>query len=477
MEEILIGREEEKRLLKEAYESKEAQLFIVYGRRRVGKTFLINHTFKDKFDFKLTGSFDADKEKQLHNFSVELKRHVSKKVVEPKSWTEAFEQLRDYIENLDDNIKHVVFFDEMPWLDNKKSGFLSAFEYFWNSFGSAQDNLMFIVCGSATAWMVDNIDQNKGGLFNRQNYRIYLEPFTLAETEKFLMLKKNIVWNRYTIALCYMILGGIPFYLNLIDKKLTFDANIDRLFFTKKAILWDEYDHLYNTLFSNSENYIKVVETLASKRMGLSRTEIVEETKLANNNKLTRILRNLEDSGFIRSYPYFGKIRNNTFYQLSDFFTMFYFKFVKGNKTNDVKFWSNSIDNPARRTWEGLTFEQLCKDHSRQIKKKLGISGILTSESAWSVPKTDEHNGAQIDMLIDRRDRVISICEIKFSSEEYTITKDYDEKLRNKIGVFRTVTKTKKALQLVMITTYGVQKNMYSNRIQSEVILDDLFES
>ena len=476
MNELIIGREAEQQQLQNAYESNESQLVIIYGRRRIGKTFLINHVFKDKFDFKLTGSFKEEKEKQLHNFFVELKRHIQVKESEPKNWTEAFEMLRDYIESLDENTKHVVFFDEMPWLDTNKSGFLSAFEYFWNSFGSAQDNLLFIVCGSATSWMVDNIDQNKGGLFNRQNYRIYLEPFTLAETEKFLLEKKNVVWNRYTIALCYMILGGVPYYLNLIEPKLTFEANIDKLFFNKRATLWDEYDHLYNTLFTNSVNYTKVVETLSEKRMGLSRSELAQETKLADNNSLTRILRNLEDSGFIRSYPYFGKKKNGTFYQLADFFTMFYFKFVKDNNTNDANYWSNSIDNPSRRAWEGFTFEQLCKDHSRQIKKKLGISGILTAESAWSVSKTDEHNGAQIDMLIDRRDRVISICEIKFASEEYTITKDYEEKLRNKIGVFRTVTKTKKALQLVMITTYGVQKNMYSNRIQNEVVLDDLFE-
>ncbi|MCR4953776.1 MAG: ATP-binding protein [Treponema sp.] len=475
MNDIIIGREDEIRQLKKCFEAKEAQLVVLYGRRRVGKTFLINQFFNGRFDFKVTGEYEGTKEAQLHNFFTELNRHSETKFTAPKNWTEAFEQLREYIENLSSEEKHVVFIDEMPWFDTKKSGFLSAFEYFWNSFGSSQNNLLLIICGSATSWMSDNIEQNKGGLFNRQSCRIYLEPFNLYETEKFLKAHE-IEWNRYTIAVCYMILGGIPYYLNLLDKRLTFDKNIDNLFFRKRAELWDEYDHLYKTLFSNNENYTKVVELLSSKKMGLNRSEIAHNSKISDNSSLTKILNNLVDSGFVREYPYFGKVKKNTYYQLCDYFTLFYFKFVKQNTGKDEHFWSNMIDNPARSSWEGLTFEQLCKDHSRQIKKKIGISGILSSESGWSVPKTEEHAGAQIDMLIDRRDKVISICEMKFCGEEYTISKDYDEKLRNKIGVFRIVTQTRKALQLVMITTYGVTNGMYSSRVQSQVILDDLFE-
>ena len=475
MDDLIIGREAELRQLERSYQSKEAQLVIVYGRRRVGKTFLINHFFYKRFDFKLTGDFKADRKVQLDNFHSELEHQTSTSFPKPKDWREAFWQLRDYIDTLSENEKHVFFFDEMPWLDTNKSGFLAAFEYFWNSYGSAKDNLMFIVCGSATSWMVENIEQNKGGLFNRQSCRIYLEPFNLYETEKYLE-SKNIDWNRYTITQAYMILGGIPYYLKQLNKELTFDANIDNLFFRKRAELWDEYEHLYNTLFSNSENYTKIVETLSEKRQGYSRSEISEKTKIADNEKLTKILRNLVDSGFVRAYPYFGKRKQNTFYQLSDYFTFFYLRFVKDNYGKDEHYWSNSLDNPSRAAWEGFTFEQVCKDHFRQIKKKIGISGILCSESGWSVPATDEHSGAQIDMLIDRRDKVISICEMKFANNEYQITKDYDEKLRNKISVFRAVTKTKKALQLVMITTYGLTRVMYSNGIQCQVVLDDLFE-
>ena len=476
MDEFIIGRDIELKQLQDIYESNEAQLVLVYGRRRVGKTFLINHFFNKRFDFKLTGDFKGTREDQLKNFHAELKNQTKAELPQPKKWSEAFWQLREYIENLSENEKHVVFFDEMPWLDTPKSDFLPAFEYFWNSYGSAKDNLIFIVCGSVTSWIVEKIERNKGGLFNRKTARIYLEPFNLYETEKFLEAK-NIKWSRFTIIQAYMILGGIPYYLKLLNKELTFNANIDNLFFRKRAELWDEYDNLYSTLFSSSDKYTDVVETLSKKKQGYTRSEISEKTKIPDNSKLTKILKNLVDSGFIRAYSYFGKRKQNTFYQLADYFTLFYFKYVKDNYGTDEHFWSNSLDNPSRTAWEGFTFEQVCKDHFRQIKKKIGISGILCSESSWSIPKTEEHPGAQIDMLIDRRDKVISVCEIKFSNDKFQISKDYDETLRKKISVFKTVTKTNKSLQLVMITTYGLTNGMYSNNVQTQVVMDDLFEN
>lgn len=473
--ELIISREKEIQMLQDCYDSKESQLVIVYGRRRVGKSFLVNQFFDQRFDFKLVGDNRLNKEEQLYNFYDELKRQSGKEIGIPKNWREAFFQLRDYLDTLEDSQKHVVFFDEMPWLDNQKSGFLPAFEYFWNSFGASKNNLMLIVCGSATSWLVDNFDQNKGGLFNRQNCRIYLQPFNLYETEKFLIEKKEINWSKYDICECYMILGGIPYYLNLLTKKLSYSANIDNLFFKKRGALWDEFDHLYKTLFSKSENYIKIVETLFSKKIGMTKKELLEKSKLPNNSAFTKMLRNLEDSGFIRTYRYFGNKKRGTFYQLSDFFTMFYLQFVKDNYGRDEDFWSHNIDSPSRRSWAGLTFEQLCKDHIKQIKQKLSIGGISSDVSSWSVKADKDHKGAQIDLLIDRRDRVINICEMKFSENQYEIKKDYDEELRNKIAVFKEVTGTKKAIQLIMVTTYGVKQNMYSSIMQDEVTLDDLF--
>jgi len=471
---FVIGREREIKRLNECYESKESQLVLVYGRRRVGKTFLINQTFDGRFDFKLTGAYNQNTDFQLNTFNIELCRQTQKDIPLAKTWLKAFAQLREYLDSFTDDEKRVVFFDEMPWLDTPKSGFLAAFEWFWNDFGSSKNNLVFIICGSATSWITDKIEHNKGGLFNRQNCRIFLEPFTLHETEEFLE-SREIHWSRYQITECYMILGGIPYYLNLLSKSLSFNQNIDNLFFRKRAELWDEFDNLYRTLFSNSENHIKVIEALFEKKMGLSRKEIASATKIADNASLTAILTNLSDSGFIRPYPFYGNKKHGTFYQLSDYYTLFYYKYIKGNYGKDEHYWSNTQENPSRKSWAGLTFEQVCKDHLRQIKQKIGISSVLTEVSSW-VSKADEvHDGAQIDLIIDRRDHVINLCEIKFSLGEYVIDKDYDKVLRTKLSTFANCTKTKKALQLTMISTYGIKNNMYSGIVSSQVMLDDLF--
>lgn len=273
-----------------------------------------------------------------------------------------------------------------------------------------------------------------------------------------------------------MILGGIPYYLNMLDGSIPYSANIDNLLFKKRAVLWDEFNHLYKTLFSNSEAYIKVIEAIFTKRIGLTRKEIVETSKLSDNNELTKMLKNLVDSGFVREYPFYGNKKRQTKYQLADYYTMFYLKFIKDMPGKDENFWTNALDNPLRKSWAGFTFEQLCKDHIKQIKKKIGISGVLSQESTWYVQGNEEGEGAQIDMLIDRRDRVINICEMKFSNNEYSIDKDYDQDIRRKVSCFAEVTGTKKALQLTFVTTYGVKLNMYSQRISSQVTMDDLFE-
>lgn len=454
-----------------------AQLVVVYGRRRVGKTYLINNFFNNDFSFKLTGAYKQNKAVQLRNFKAEYERVTSSKINCPKDWIEAFELLRTYLSSNQGTKKQVVFFDEMPWLDTYRSGFLPAFEWFWNDFGCTQNNLVFIVCGSATSWMVDNIDKNKGGLFNRYTCKIYLEPFSLSETKQYLN-SKGFMWSNYEIVECYMIMGGIPFYLSLLKKKLSLSLNIDCLFFEKKAPLADEFTNLYATLFSNSENYIKIVEAISKKKSGLTRTEICENTKLPANGSLSKTIDNLIDSGFIRAQVFYGNKKKETKYQLSDYYTAFYIHFVKNNYGLDESYWSHSVDNPSRRVWEDLTFEQVCKDHIKQIKQALGISGVLTKESTWSTLDDDEKSitGAQIDLLIERRDHVINLCEIKFSNNEYIINKNYDLVLRNKVSSFVKATNTKSSIQLTLITTYGIKKNMYSGFVTNEVTMDDLFK-
>lgn len=472
----IIGRKKECERLDECMNADQAQLVIVYGRIRVGKTYLINEYFENRFAFKITGSYGQPKEVQLKIFDTSLSRQNGVNKLNSKDWFEAFNSLRDYLETLDTNEKQVIFFDEMPWLYTQKSSFLAAFEWFWNDWASTRRNLIFIVCGSATSWMDEKIANNKGGLFNRQTCKLFLKPFSLNEVEEYLQ-SKNIEWSRYDIVQCYMIMGGIPYYLSLLNSKLSLSQNIDALFFTDRGELSDEFEHLYRTLFTNSASYIKVVESLSKKKGGLTRDELLKSTGRQTGGELSVILKNLELSGFIRISNFFNKKKKNALYQLCDYYTSFYFKFIKDNYGKDEHYWSNAVDNPAKRTWEGLVFEQICRDHVTSIKKKLGISGVLSEESSWYVRGDTEIQGAQIDLLISRRDHVTNLCEIKFSTGEYSIDKDYDLKLRNKVEAFRRDTNYKGTIQLVMITTFGLKKNQYSSLIQNQIVLDDLFIS
>ena len=476
----LIGREYECRRLDRCMGEKQAQLITVSGRRRVGKTYLIDQYFDKRFDFKLTGYEKQPKDIQLQNFANELSRQTRTEQKIPSGWLEAFDMLRSYLESLSYDEKRVVFFDEMPWMDTPRSGFLPAFEGFWNSWAYSRDDLVFIVCGSAASWIINNIDGNKGGLYNRKTACLYIEPFSLKQTEEYLMRVKGVDWNRMDITETYMILGGMPYYLSLLDPGLSYRQNIDDLFFRKRAELSGEFGRLYRALFSNSDQYVKLVEALATKRIGLTRAEIEKLTGLPKNGELTKMLDNLVNSGFVQISHYYGHKKQDIMYRLSDYFTQFYLRFVKDYHGRDEHFWSNTLDNPSIRAWAGLTFEQVCRDHVPQIKKKLGISGVLSEESAWFSrpdPKDkDAGSGAQIDMLIDRRDRIINICEMKYSANEYLIDKDYDRALRNKIEAFVRATGTKKTIQLTLVTTFGVKPGKYSGNIGTQVLLDDLFE-
>lgn len=473
-EKKIIGREAECARLKECVESSSAELVIVYGRRRVGKTYLINNYFDNNFAFKITGRYNCSKQEQLEVFAGEYMRKTKQKERPVlKRWMDAFNLLRDYLESLDIRKRQVVFFDEMPWLDTQKSDFLSVFEWFWNDWASTRDNLIFIVCGSATSWMDEKIASNKGGLFNRETCKLFLKPFNLHETELFLM-SKGISWSRYEIAECYMIMGGIPYYLDTLSRSTGLKQNIDRVFFSESGELRDEFQHLYATLFTNSPDYIRIVEILSRKNRGMTRKELAEASGSPENGRLTTILRDLELSGFIRASRFYRKKRNGIIYSLSDYYTSFYFRYL-GKRGNDEHQWSNSIDSPSKRAWSGYAFESLVRDHIREVKQRLGISGVLSEEYSWSKKGDETGPGAEIDLIIDRRDDTVNLCEIKYSTGEYVIDKSYDLTLRNKIEAFRMSERKSKSIQLTMITSFGLRRNMYSGIVLNEVVLDDLF--
>ncbi len=476
-EQRLIGRYDEIQKLERCMERREAQLIVVQGRLRVGKTFLIQQFFKNGFDFKFTGEYKASRASQLENFVLELNRRTHARHEVPKSWKDAFDMLRAYLSALPEGEKHIVFFDEMPWMDTPKSGFLSSFEYFWNDFGSAMDDLVLIVCGSATAWITENIERNKGGLFNRKTCSLFLQPFCLKETAEYLQMI-GIDWSEYDMAQCYMILGGIPYYLSFLNPYETLNENVDNLFFRKNAELADEFDNLFRTLFSSSEDYEVIASLLSQKRYGMTLAEIARKGKLTLNGNLSKKIQQLVQSGFVRANPFYRQKIKDIRYQLADYFSLFHFRFARDHYAKDEHFWSRMTDNPARNAWAGLTYELLCRDHLQQIRQKLSIGGVLTETSTWqsrTTEETSEQEGAQIDMVIDRRDHVISLCEVKYSMHEFEIDKAYNLKLRNKVEAFRKETGTTKTLQLVMITTYGVRRNKYSNLVAEQVTLEDLF--
>ena len=466
----IIGRIAEQEILAQRIKSNSPELIAIFGRRRIGKTFLVRQFFQDSFDFYFTGIYQGTKQEQLGEFRRQLERYSGKKCKMIKTWFEAFAELREYLESLSDNDNPiVVFLDELPWMDTAKSRFIKALEYFWNSLGATNNRLKFLVCGSATTWMRENVLSEKGGLYNRTTRSIYLAPFSLYETEQYLR-SRNIVWNRYQIAECYMIFGGTPLYLSMLEPGMSLGQNVDNLFFVPNAPLSREYDFLFRSLFNEASLHRQIIEILANKTIGMTRMEIKNALKIEDGGDFTNALRNLNDCDFIRQYSAFGKSDRGTLFQLTDLFTLFHLRYVKGYKGQDEHHWQNMLDSPSRRAWSGYSFEQLCLHHIRQIKSKLGISGIQSDVCSW------KGDGTQIDLLIDRRDQTINVCEIKFSQSEFEITKQYDTLLRTRLEKFRSASKTRKALHQTFITTYGVKDNAYKGNIQSEIVLDDLFE-
>lgn len=471
----IVGRKEEITLLQAIQDDDKSAFVAVYGRRRVGKTFLVRSFYEGQFAFHLTGIAHVETVNQLTNFHSALVRYFPELEdnLPAKDWFGAFGQLINAIESLPSSGKKVLFLDELPWLDTPNSLFVPALEHFWNSWASGRTDIVLIVCGSAASWMINELINNTGGLYNRVTHPIQLEPFTLAECKAFFGAKQAH-FDHYQLLQLYMVFGGIPFYLDFIDPRKSATQNINDLCFKPKGKLRNEFDKLYASLFKKADKHIAVIEALAKKAAGLDRDMLLKAAKLPNGGNTTLILRELEESSFIRKYNAFGKSKNNAIYQLTDFYSLFYLRFIKNNSPLDDNYWINGIDTPEIRAWSGYAFEQICLMHLTQLKNGLGIGSVQTQSSAWVGSNgTDK---AQIDLLIDRRDGVINLCEMKFSIKPFTIEKDYAENLQKKLNVFRDATKTSKALWLTFITTYGLTKNTHAQSlVQQSLTMDILF--
>lgn len=463
----IIGREQEKKVFQKCYESDKSEFIVVYGRRRVGKTYLIRKVFENKLTFYATGLANSDKKEQLSNFGQSISKYFKCEYKPHDSWKGLFAWFIELLEKKTRKGKKVIFLDEMPWMDTPKSDFLTAVEWFWNSWASARNDIMLIVCGSATTWITKKLLHNHGGLYGRFTQQIYLMPFTLAECEQFYNMY-GISFTRYEQIRAYMTFGGIPYYLSMLNPSFSLDQNIDYLCFSEKAPLRTEFSDIYNSLFNRPGKYMQIITLLAEKMSGLTRSQICKATGLPDSGNLTLMLDELETCNLIRSYNGFGKRKKDTIYQLIDAFSLFYLRFMNRN-TKDEFFWTHTINTPQINNWAGYAFEQVCLMHLNQIKKALGILGMQTKIASW------RNNDAQIDLVIERADRLINLCEIKFSSNQYEITKQYSEIIEAKRLAFLSETKTKYGIHQTMITTYGVSHTKYFGIINSEVVMNDLF--
>jgi uncharacterized protein len=471
----IIGRAFEQNKLTEIIESGKAEFVAIYGRRRVGKTFLVKEFFDNQFAFYATGLANSNTKTQLVNFTIFLNKSFNKEFQTPKNWLDAFNILQTELSGIQGD--KIIFIDELPWFDTKKSDFLTGLEFFWNSWASTQSGLKLFVCGSAASWMINKLIRNKGGLYNRVTQRIKIEPFSLHETEVFLE-SKNIYVDRYQILNLYMVMGGIPYYLEQVKKGQSVTQNIENICFEETGLLKNEFKFIFSSLFNNSEKHEQLLRKIYSLGTRATRDNLVKQFQLISGGDLTIKLNELEESGFIKSYVPFGINKTKKIYTISDYYTLFYLKFIENSGRFESGNWANRIDDASVNVWAGLAYEQICKDHIKNIKKALGIDGIYSETSTWSKKGDEDSSGAQIDLVIDRKDRVINLCEIKYSINSYEITKAYDLNLRNKIGKFKDSTKTKKAVFMTMITTFGLVKNQYARSIvQNELTMDNLFDS
>ncbi len=482
----IIGRHEELSILEKVYNSNEAELLAIYGRRRVGKTYLVSNFFKERgLYFELTGTKDARMHEQLVNFSNEFSRLFLKdeKTVLPCNWTEAFALLKTELEKADRHKKIILFFDELPWLASQKSGFLQALENFWNRYASRDRRIIVIICGSAASWMIKNVIFGKGGLHNRVTRRIRLLPFTLSETEEFLKAK-GIELDRKQIIELYMVTGGVPQYLKNAERGRSSAQIINDMCFKKDGALFDEFKRLYSSLFDNYENHVGIIRALAGALNGLTMNELLKMAGLRSGGSSSKVIKELEEAGFIAYIPAFNKRKVNGRYILIDQYSLFYLTWIEkaditGFEGGEEDYWIKKRASRNWESWAGYAFENICFKHLTRIKSALGVGGVSTTASKWSYSpsKGSKDIGAQIDMIIDRADNCINLCEMKYWDAEFVIDKDYAKKLQNKKSVFKEKTCTRKTLFTTMITTYGVKENERSlSTIDSQITMEALFE-
>ena len=470
----ILGRKREKDALARSLASGRPEFVVVYGRRRVGKTYLIKEYFNGQFSFYATGLSDEKTAGQLKAFGASLRSYGQTEKKPPGDWFEAFQKLRELLETEQvyrDPVsgRRIVFLDELPWMDTARSDFRSALEYFWDSWASSQADLLLMACGSATSWIIKHMLKERKGFHNRVTRRIQLLPFTLKECEE-LLEYNDVVMTMPQIIESYMVFGGIPYYLNLIDSRLSLAQNVEELIFKPYGDLKEEYTELFYSLFKKPEKHMEIIRSLAETKSGKTRKELAEDPAIGGGSMLTKDLEELEQCGFIRRYINFTMPSNGAYFQLVDPFVLFSLRFRKNRRQNS---WMEYIHSPSYNAWRENAFEICCLNHISEIKAALGIAGVETSEFAWRSRTSDF--GAQIDLLIDRKDGIINLCEMKYTDEEYEPDKEEYNKLINRLSVFLKETGTRKAIHLTLVSANGMKGNKYAAAFQSVITGEDLF--
>ena len=470
----LAGRKDEIEILETCIKSDSSEFIAMYGRRRIGKTYLLRQVFKPNIIFEASGIHENEMPQQLESFWFVLLEQMPalQFTSPPNTWLQAFALLKKYILSLKGKKKKVIFLDEISWFDTARSGFLAALDNFWNQFCTKRDDIILTICGSAASWIINKVINNRGGLHNRVTKTIQLFPFTLAETNEYLLLN-NIQLSKKDVIELYMCIGGVPFYYKDISKGKSVVQIINELCFSSKATLKKEFNNLYASLFKNAHLHVAIVQALANKNKGLTRQEIIEETGLSSGGGMTTLLSELIECSFITEIYPINKTKEDKLYRLIDEFSLFYFKFMYKSKITD---WTTIFSKQSYKIWCGYAFETVCMKHVAKIKNKLGISGIASNEYSWIKKGTKTEQGCQIDLLIDRADNCINMCEIKFHNAVFEVTQQYVNTLRDKREIFKINTKTKKNIFITFITLYGVKQNEYSLNIASnELVGEDLF--
>jgi uncharacterized protein len=480
--ENLLGREPEQAQLEKLLHSPDAEFLAIYGRRRVGKTFLIREYFEHQTQFfELVGQKDTTRRQQLENFRVSFRTRFSTDLPAPKNWSAALQQLREALATADKTGKQVLFFDETPWLATPKSGFLQALDHFWNAWASRRKNIILVVCGSAASWMIKNIVHNKGGLHNRVTGLIHLKPFDLKKTEHYLK-SRSVRMDHKQIVELYMCMGGIPLYLRHVEPHLSAAQNIDRICFTRSGFLASEFSKLFHSLFDEAEKYIHIVRVLARQGKGMTREELLKKSGMRSGGGFSDILTALESSDFISIQTPFERSSRESVIRLIDEFSIFHLTFIEPAPKHIFReipggYWPTQRKSRQYTSWAGFAFEDVCLKHIEPIKKAIGIQAVSTREFPWYYrPKTPQEIGVQIDLLIERNDRCYSLCEIKFSEREFVIAKAYAEELKRKKRAVERYGKVGYTVFIALISTYGVRRNDHARDLVNQFVqMEDLF--